>query len=99
MANPTRLEAQYERIEAWWTKLPLVRSNVRLQQFPFIVMMLVLNVGSWSLILVLVDVLGFDRSNGATTALILISWFLLFFVMMMVLVTRGTQRAAREDDR
>jgi hypothetical protein len=98
LANPTRLEAQYERIEGWWTKLPLVRSSVRLQQFPFVVVMLALFVGSLSLILGLAAVLGADRSHGATTALVLISWVMLFFALVMVLVIRATQRAARKDN-
>ena len=97
MANPTRLEAQYERIEGWWTKLPLVRSSIRLQQFPFILVMLGLFVGSLSLVLGLAAVLGADRSHGATTALLLVSWVTLFFVLMMVLVIRATQRAARKE--
>jgi uncharacterized membrane protein len=61
--------------------------------------MLALFAGSLSVILGLADVLGADRSHGATTALILISWVMLFFVLMMVLVIRGTQRATRKDNR
>lgn len=99
MANPTRLEAQYERIERWWIKLPLVRSSVRLQQFPFIVVMLMLYGGSLLLILGLADALGADPANSATTGLLLIAWVMFFFISMMLLVIRGSQRAARGDSK
>lgn len=98
MANPTRLEAQYERIERWWITLPLVRSSIRLQQFPFVVVMLALFAGSLSVILGLADVLGADRSNRATTGLLLVSWVTFFFVTMMLLVIRAVSRSTRNDN-
>jgi divalent metal cation (Fe/Co/Zn/Cd) transporter len=96
LANPSKLEALYERIEAWWVKLPLVRSRIRLQAFPSIVAMLAVYAGSLMLVLGAAAVFGADTSHGPITALVVVSWVMVFFVVMMVLVVRAARRAAEK---
>jgi hypothetical protein len=99
LANPSKLEDLYERIEAWWIKLPFIRSSVRLQAFPSVVAILAVYAGSLMLVLGAAAIFGADTSHGPITALVVVSWVMLFFVVMMVLVIRATQRSVGKDRR
>jgi L-lactate permease len=98
LANPTKLEAAYDRFDAWWCRLPIVRASGRLQAFPFIHVFVVLYAVSGILIGKTVEWVAADWERGAQTALFAISWMMFAFVGLITLMVRSAIRDAKRID-
>ena len=90
----SRIETAYDRLEAVWRNLPVVRENGRLQAAPFIAVFMIAFVALAQGMHFLVEAIGADWSNKHKAAVWSLGFMIGGFSLLMTAMVRAARRQA-----
>lgn len=93
MANPSKVEKTYGRVDGWWQKLPLIHSHGRLQAFPFVCVLAIVLGLSGLAIFQTIEFFGAEWSQKTKAAVYAIAWMSLVFLLFFTALIKWTNRA------
>jgi divalent metal cation (Fe/Co/Zn/Cd) transporter len=95
----SKIETAYDRLEAVWCNLPLLRENGRLQAAPFIAVFMIGFVVLAEGMHFLVEAFGADLSNKHKAAVWSLGFMIGGFSLLMTAMVRAARRQADRAER